>query len=243
MSTTTTPVVFAASSLGVAAGIKAAGITAKVSAVVKAEGKRSDAVLTSAVALVFGLKSGAITVPAAGRAKDYLAETYPVLGSPSQVQNLLLTGEACAVLGNTITLAGAAAVHSAVTAGAKRDDVLTLAGHGADAGASDADIVAAFGTLKDAAAGAKRDRAAAAAKTREEAAAKADAENGDAVTVKGGASREARLSSAGQILSVVKGADEWTAAERAALSTVIAHAERILHESGLTAAALEAEVA
>jgi hypothetical protein len=247
MSTTTTTApdttTLAPRALGVAAGIKAAGIGQILATHDTAAGKRIDAAIKAGVALAYGLDNGAILVPQGGRVGDILAERYPTLGSKGQIGNLVATGRACAILGDLVTPTAARAIHSA-----KGYGVATKALHEMAAGlvtrkADEASIVKAYGEMAATAKTEREERARKAADKREEE--RNAQESGEAVTVKAGASREARLSSAGKVLSVVRGTGDeaMTEAERLALATVLAHAERIMHEAGLTREALEAEIA
>jgi hypothetical protein len=242
--TTTAPdtTTLAPRALGVAAGIKAAGIGQILASHDSAAGKRIDAAIKAGVALAYGLANGSIVIPANGRQGDVLAERYPTLGSKGQVGNLVATGKACAILGDLVSIESARAIHSAkgygVTTKALHEAAAALASTKAD----EAKIISTYAALATEAKAAKQKRADDAEQKRAEQ--KAAEESGESVTVKAGASRLARLESAGKVLTVVKGdAEALTEAERLALATVLAHAERIMHEAGLSRAALEAEAA
>jgi hypothetical protein len=225
--------------LGVASTIRATALATAEAAIATREGTVKDLRVTFGVRLAYAVANGTIVPPEGTRLGEYIAAEYPhATESKGKADNLLATGKALIVLGDEATLPIGHAMYSCKGYGVSTTDLLAQAE--ASKGKPEARIVAAFELMARDADDKRKARAQAA---RDKRAAESDADESEGgTTVKAKASTLDRLTACGVVLAAVK-ADTLTGAEGAALAVVLAHAERIMHEAGLTADALAALVA
>jgi len=248
MTTTTTTTVEATTdettplaprTLGVAATSKIGSLATAEAGIAAREGTVKDLRVTFGVRLAYLVASGALVAPEGVRLSEHIVAEYPsATESKGKADNLLATGRALIVLGDEATLPIGHTMLTAKGYGVSTTDLLAQAE--AMIGKPEARIVAAFALMAQDAK-AKREARADEAKAKRDAA-KDEAEGEGGTTVKAKASTLDRLTACGVVLAAVK-ADTLTPAEAAALSVVLAHAERIMHEAGLTSEALEALIA
>ena len=245
--TTTTPAVVTADeatplaprTLGVASTSKIGSLATAEAGIASREGTVKDLRVTFGVRLAYAVAAGTLVAPEGTRLSEHIVAEYPsATESKGKADNLLATGKALIVLGDEATLPIGHAMLTAKGYGVSTTDLLAQAE--AMIGKPEARIVAAFALMAQEAKAKREDRAAEAKAKRDTAKDKDEAEGG--TTDKAKASTLDRLTACGVVLASVK-ADTLTGAEGAALAVVLAHAERIMHEAGLTTDALAALVA